>query len=70
VGSATEELEASYLGRVTALVSHEPIYEAAWQERERLLTTPAGRVFVQVYVVTRHREKHSIDGHRQQSAIE
>ena len=54
-------MESYLLGRVPALLSSDPIYETAWQDRERLMTTTAGTVVLQVNVLTRFMYKQNID---------
>lgn len=60
-GSSGDEMEAFFLGRVPALITHEPIYESALSDRARLVTVPAGKVYIELYTVTRHMYKHNID---------
>ena len=60
-GNPEQELEAFLLGKTPALVSHEPLYESAWKERCRLVTVTAGKVFMDIYVVTRFSMKQGID---------
>jgi hypothetical protein len=54
-------MDSSYLGRVPALLTHEPIYDSAWDERCRLVTVPAGSVFLELFVMTRFMKKHNTD---------
>ncbi len=54
-------MDAMMLGRVPALITSEPLYESAWRERCRLVTVNAGKVFVEVFVVTRFRGVHGVD---------
>lgn len=61
VGSPEQELDSFLLGRVPALVSHEPLYESAWRERCRLVTTAAGKVFLDLFVVTRNMQRVGLD---------
>lgn len=61
VGSNQQEMEAHLLGSVPALVSHQPIYEAAWRERCRLVTISAGKVFIDLFVMTRNLKGQGID---------
>jgi B9 domain-containing protein 2 len=60
-GTAEQELDSFMLGRTPALVNHEPMYESAWRERCRLVTVAAGKVFVDVMVVTRNTDKVGLD---------
>ena len=53
VGSNEQELESYLLGSTLALTSHEPIYESAWRERCRLVTVSAGKIFIDLFVITR-----------------
>lgn len=60
-GTPEQELDSYILGRTPALVNHEPLYESAWRERCRLVTVAAGKVYVEVMVVTRNADKVGID---------
>ena len=61
-GSSPEQELASFLlGQTPALVSQDPIYETAWRERCRLVTVTAGKVFVDLFVVTRYLKQHGVD---------
>ena len=60
-GTSSEEMDSSYLGRVPALLTHESIYDSAWDERCRLVTVPAGSVYVEMFVMTRFMHKHNSD---------
>ena len=60
-GTSSEEMDSSYLGRVPALLTHEPIYDSAWDERCRLVTVPAGCVCLELFVMTRFMHKHNSD---------
>ena len=68
-GPPDDELAAYLLGRVPSLISHEPIYESAWKERCRLVTIPAGKIFLELYVITRFYRKQNIDMLEQQGSI-
>jgi hypothetical protein len=57
-------MESYLLGRVPALLTSDPIYETAWQDRERLMTTTAGTVTLQIYVLTRFMYKQRVDPSR------
>lgn len=61
IGSPEQELDAFLLGRTPALISPEPIYEAAWKDRCRLVTVSAGKVFVDLFIVTRFTAKQGLD---------
>jgi hypothetical protein len=61
IGTPDQELAAYLLGDTPALVDHDPIYETAWRERCRLVTVPAGTVSIQMFVMTRFTDAHSID---------
>ena len=56
-----QEMDAFLLGRTPALVSHEPIYESAWKDRSRLVTVPSGKIFLDLFVVTRYLNKHDVE---------
>lgn len=61
MGSTGQELDSYFLGRTPALVEDGPLYETAWRERCRLITSPAGQVMVQLFVVSRNMDKHGVD---------
>lgn len=60
-GSPEQEMEAFFLGNTPALVTSEPIYETAWRDRCRLVTTAAGRVVIELFICTRNTRKHGVD---------
>jgi hypothetical protein len=60
-GSPEQELDAALLGKTPCLVSHTPIYESAWNDRCRLVTIPAGNVYVEVFVMTRFLKQQGVD---------
>lgn len=60
-GTPEQELDSYILGRTPALVNHEPLYDSAWRERCRLITTAAGKVCIDIMVVTRNADKVGID---------
>jgi len=61
-GTPEQELGAFFLGRVPALLSHEPLYETAWKDRSQLVTVATGLVTVDLCVVTRFLRGHGVDG--------
>ena len=61
VGSNQQELEANLLGSIPALATHGPIYESAWRERCRLVTISAGKVFIDLFVITRNIKDQGMD---------
>jgi hypothetical protein len=54
-------MDAFILGKVPALVNHEPIYESAWRERCRLVTRDCGKVIMDVFVSTRFMGAQGVD---------
>ena len=60
-GTPDQELDSFMLGKTPALVNHEPLYETAWRERCRLVTTAAGKVYIDIYVVSRNSDKQGVD---------
>lgn len=58
---ATQELEAYLLGSTPALATHQPIYEAAWRERCRLVTISTGQISIDLCVVTRFMKGQGVD---------
>jgi hypothetical protein len=60
-GTRGQELEAYLLGRTPALVNHEPIYDSAWRERCRLVTIPAGKIKMEITVLSRNTKKVGLD---------
>lgn len=60
-GNVEQELAAYLLGSTPALISHEPLYDSAWRERCRLVTTSAGSVRFDVTVLTRNTQRVGVD---------
>lgn len=60
-GSVEEEMHSYFLGRTPSLVSHEPIFESAWQSRCRLVTVGAGTVKLEVFALSRNTKPHNFD---------
>lgn len=54
LGSMEQEMAAFLLGETPCLVSQDPLYESAWKDRCRLITTSGGSVSLQVFVMTRY----------------
>lgn len=61
LGTADQEMSAFLIGDTPALVNHEPLYNTAWRDRCRLVTTSAGTVTANIFTVTRYYENHDID---------
>lgn len=53
IGTPEQELQAYILGDAPALGNPDPIYESAWKDRCRLMTTSAGNVLIKISVITR-----------------
>lgn len=53
IGTPEQELQAFLLGDSPALANPDPIYESAWKDRCRLMTTSAGRVTLKISIITR-----------------
>lgn len=47
-------MKAFLLGEVPCLVSQDALYESAWKDRCRLITTSSGSVSMEVFVMTRY----------------
>lgn len=60
VGTPDMELAALFLGKVPALQSEKAIYDAAWQQRCRLVTIAVGRVYADIYVIERAPEADKV----------
>ena len=60
-GTVEEELHSFFLGRTPSLVSDDPILEAAWQNRCRLVTVGAGKINMEIFVTTRNSKPHNFD---------
>jgi hypothetical protein len=54
VGTVAQELDSYFLGRTPALVEEGPIFDAAWTQRCRLMTAPAGQVTLELFVLMRN----------------
>ncbi len=61
MGSADEELDAYFLAKTPALVSPDPIFDSAWRDRCKMVTTATGTIYLEVYVMTRFSQFHGID---------
>ncbi len=53
IGTPDQELRAFLLGETPALANQDPLYESAWKDRCRLLTTSSGSIVMEVFVLTR-----------------
>ena len=60
VGSPDQELKAYLLGETPSLSSPDPIYDSAWKDRCRMMTTSAGSVMIDVHVMTRYMTEQGI----------
>jgi hypothetical protein len=60
-GDPEQELGSFILGQTPALTSHEPLYESAWRDRCRMVTVSAGKIYLEVFVMTRNSKKQHID---------
>jgi B9 domain-containing protein 2 len=69
-GTSSEELQRFFLGNTPALVSNEPIYSTAWRDRPRIQTCAAGKVFVEIFVVTRNTKFHGIDSNKKEKSLD
>lgn len=63
IGTNSQELKAFMLGDSPALVSSGPIYESAWKERCKIMTTAAGAVEIELFVITRFLSGQNVDQH-------
>ena len=61
-GTFEQELSASFIGDVPALASPAPIYDNAWKERSRIISRGSGKVRLELFIMTRFYESHSMDG--------
>lgn len=60
VGTADQELRSFMLGETPSLVVPDPIYDSAWKDRARMLTTSCGTVTVEFYLITRYLSEQGI----------
>lgn len=60
-GTPEQEYAASFLGEMIGLNSHEPLYDSAWHDRHRIITTAVGSVTVELFVLTRFMKDHYVD---------
>lgn len=60
LGNTEMELKSFLLGETPSLLHGETIYESAWRDRCRLLTTSSGKVTIEFFVVTRYFEEQGI----------
>lgn len=61
LGLPDQELRAYLLGETPALLTQDPIYDSAWKDRCRLLTTSAGSIVIDLFIMTRYFQEQSID---------
>ena len=64
-GSLPEEISSFFLGTNPQLTNEEALFSKAWENRCRLVTVPAGKVFVQMNVVHRFFKEQNVDEVRQ-----
>ena len=62
VGSLREEIAAHFLGGTPQLRDIDVLFQEAWSDRCRLLTTTSGTIQLRFSVVHRNFQKHDIDG--------
>lgn len=60
VGSADQELRSFLLGETPSLLKEDPLYDSAWKDRCRLLTTSSGSVKVEISVITRFLKEQGV----------
>jgi B9 domain-containing protein 2 len=60
-GSLPEEIQSFFLGANTQLTDESVLYSKAWENRCRLVTVPAGKIFINVSVVQRFFAQQSVD---------
>ncbi len=60
IGTPNQELRAYLLGETPALVTQDPLYESAWKDRCRLLTTSCGSIKIELFVITRFLKEQGI----------
>lgn len=60
-GTPEQEYAASLLGEMIGLKSHEPLYESAWNDRHRIITTSVGTITLELFVITRFMGEHRVD---------
>jgi hypothetical protein len=53
LGSADQELRSFLLGETPSLLVPDPIYESAWKDRARIITTSCGKIKFNLFVMTR-----------------
>ena len=61
VGSTEQELESYFLQATPALMSPDPIFDSAWKDRCKMVTTSSGTLYIEIYIVCRNREHHGVD---------
>lgn len=60
IGTPEQELQAFLLGDSPALANPDPIYESAWKDRCRLMTTASGVVSINISVITRFMKEQGL----------
>ncbi len=61
LGSAEQELRAFLIGETPSLLTQDAIYESAWKDRARLLTTSSGKLRIELFIVTRFFKEQGIE---------
>lgn len=60
IGTPEQELQAFLIGDAPALANPDPIYESAWKDRCRLMTTSAGSVRITLSIITRFMKEQGL----------
>lgn len=60
LGTPDQEVRSFLLGETPSLVSQDPLYESAWRDRCRLLTTSAGKVILELFVISRFLKEQGV----------
>lgn len=60
LGNMEQEMRAFLLGETPSLVTPDAVYESAWKDRCRLITTSGGEITLEVFVMTRNWKEHSL----------
>lgn len=60
-GSMQDELASYFLGVTPQLLDTDVVFAKAWDKRCRLVTLPAGRIYLQLNVITRHFSEYDVD---------
>lgn len=60
LGTPEQEIRALMLDETPSLRCAEPVYESAWKDRCRLITTSCGSMQIQINIITRFMKEYGV----------